>query len=193
MNAGRLGPLSRATLAAMDEQIRHDQELGRGGIAWFASVTALREQVRAQLAALLGTTPERIALTFSTTDGCNIVLSGLDLTADDEVVTTDAEHPGLLAPLGASAARIRVAEVTKRPTADALDIVLAQVTPRTRLVALSHVLWTTGQVMPVHELKAETGLPILVDGAPSVGALPVEVGELDFYTVSRQKWLCGPE
>src|SRR5919199_3103110 len=177
----------------MDEQIRHDQEVGRGGIAWFGSVTALREQVRTQLAALLGTTPERIALTFSTTDGCNIVLTGLDLTADDEVVTTDAEHPGLLAPLGACAARIRVAEVTKRPTAEALEILLAEVTPRTRLIALSHVLWTTGQVMPVHELKAETGLPLLVDGAQSVAAIPVELGELDFYTASTQKWPCGPE
>jgi L-cysteine/cystine lyase len=156
-------------------------------------VTALREEVRTKLAALLGTTPDRIALTFSTTDGCNIVLSGLDLTADDEVVTTDAEHPGLLAPLGACAARIRVAEVTKRPTAEALDVLLAQVTPRTRLIALSHVLWTTGQVMPVHELKAETGLPVLVDGAQSVAAIPVELGELDFYTVSSQKWPCGPE
>ena len=193
MNAGTMGPLSRATLAAMDERVRHDQELGRGGNVWFASVTALREQVRAQLATLLGTTPDQVALTFSTTDGCNIVLSGLDLTGDDEVITTDAEHPGLLAPLGASPARIRVAEVTKRPTAEALEALLAQVTPRTRLIALSHVLWTTGQVMPVHELKAETGLPVLVDGAQSVGAIPVELGELDFYTVSAQKWPCGPE
>jgi L-cysteine/cystine lyase len=193
MNAGTMGPLARGTLAAMDERIRHDQELGRGGSAWFEGVMELREQVRAQLAALLGAEPERVALTFSTTDGCNIVLSGLDLTAEDEVVTTDAEHPGLLAPLGASAARIRVAEVTKRPTADALEIVLAQVTPRTRLVALSHVLWTTGQVMPVHEVKAATGLPVLIDGAQSVGAIPVELGELDFYTVSAQKWPCGPE
>jgi L-cysteine/cystine lyase len=55
------------------------------------------------------------------------------------------------------------------------------------------VLWTTGQLVPVHELKRETGLPVLVDGAQSVGAIPVDVGELDFYTVSGQKWLCGPE
>jgi L-cysteine/cystine lyase len=47
--------------------------------------------------------------------------------------------------------------------------------------------------MPVYELRASTGLPVLVDGAQSVGAIPVEVGELDFYTVSGQKWLCGPE
>jgi len=86
-----------------------------------------------------------------------------------------------------------VAEVAAWPTTEALDRILAAVTPRTRLLALSHVLWTTGQVMPVHELRASTGLPVLVDGAQSVGAIPVEVGELDFYTVSGQKWLCGPE
>jgi L-cysteine/cystine lyase len=55
------------------------------------------------------------------------------------------------------------------------------------------VLWTTGQVMPVHDLKRESGLPVLVDGAQSAGAVAVEVGELDYYTVSCQKWLCGPE
>jgi L-cysteine/cystine lyase len=45
----------------------------------------------------------------------------------------------------------------------------------------------------VHALKERTGLPILVDGAQSAGAIPVDVGSLDFYTVSGQKWLCGPD
>jgi L-cysteine/cystine lyase len=95
--------------------------------------------------------------------------------------------------LHASGATVRVAEVTTRPTGDAFDAIKAQVTPRTRLLALSHVIWTTGQVMPVHELRSETGLPVLVDGAQSVGAIPLDVRDLDFYTVSCQKWLCGPE
>jgi L-cysteine/cystine lyase len=193
LNAGTLGPLSRATIAAMEKRDRFDHELGRGGKVWFESVLELRERVRERLAVAIGAAPEQIALTRATTDGCNIVLSGLDLGPEDEVVTTDSEHPGLLAPLGASGARVRVAEVATRPTAEALDALLGAATPRTKLFALSHVLWTTGQVMPVHELKAATGLPVLVDGAQSVGAIPVEVGELDFYTVSCQKWLCGPE
>jgi L-cysteine/cystine lyase len=193
LNAGTLGPLARATIDAMHERDRFDHEHGRGGKPWFESVLALRERVRERLAALIGATPERLALTSSTTDGCNIVLSGFGLQPGDEVVTTDSEHPGLLAPLHASGAGVRIAEVTTRPTSDALDAVLELVSARTRLVALSHVIWTTGQVMPVHELKRETGLPILVDGAQSVGAIPVDVGELDFYTVSCQKWLCGPE
>jgi L-cysteine/cystine lyase len=193
LNAGSLGPMSRATIDAMEERNRFDHEQGRGGKAWIESMLALRVRVREKLAAAIGAPPDRLALTSSTTDGCNIVLAGFGLRTDDEVVTTDAEHPGLLLPLHASGAQVRVAEVTTKVTAEALSAILGQVTPRTRLLALSHVLWTTGQVMPVHELKRETGLPILVDGAQSVGAVPVEVGELDFYTVSCQKWLCGPE
>jgi L-cysteine/cystine lyase len=193
LNAGSLGPLSRPTLTAMEERLRFDQEQGRGGHGWFTTVLELRTRVREELARLIGASPTQMALTDSTTDGCNIVLSGLELGPDDEVLTTDSEHPGLLLPLHVSGARVRVAEVAARPTANALQAILSCVTPRTRLLALSHVLWTTGQVMPLRELKRETGLPILVDGAQSVGTIPVEVGELDYYTVSCQKWLCGPE
>ena len=97
------------------------------------------------------------------------MLAGLDLRPEDEVVTTDAEHPGLLGPLHASGARVRVVEVGARPAAEALDRLAGAVSPRTKLLALSHVLWTTGQAMPVHELRKQTGLPVLVE----LGALDV--------------------
>ncbi len=193
LNAGSMGPLSRATAEAMIESARRDLEQGRGGKPYFEEMLRLREDVRGRIANLIAVEPERVALTSSTTDGCNVVLAGLDLGPDDEVVTTDAEHPGLLGPLNASGARVVVAPTTGRPAADALETILAAVTPRTRLVALSHVAWTTGQIFPVRELKAETGLPVLVDGAQAVGAIPVEAGDVDFYTVSCQKWLCGPD
>ena len=137
--------------------------------------------------------PENVALTTSTTDGCALVLAGLALGAEDEIVTTDVEHFGLLGPLGVSEAQVRVARVRDRPAAEAFDAIRAEVGPRTRLLALSHVVWTTGHVLPVRELKEETGLPMLVDGAQSVGAIPVRVEGFDFYTVSGQKWLCGPD
>jgi L-cysteine/cystine lyase len=193
LNAGSLGPLARPTLEAFAERARFDQEHGRGGRAWFEDTLALRGRIRERLARLIEAPTERVALTSSTTDGCNIVVAGLDLGPDDEIVTTDSEHPGLLLPLHVSGARVRLAEVAARPTAAALDAILSCVTPHTRLLALSHVLWTTGQVMPVHELKRESGLPVLVDGAQSVGAIPAAVGKLDYYTVSCQKWLCGPD
>ena len=193
LNAGTLGPLARSTLAAMEERSRFDQEHGRGGKVWYESVLALRQRVRERLAALIDAPPDRLALTSSTTDGCNIVVSGLRLGPEDEVVTTDSEHPGLLLPLSVAGVRVRVAEVAGRPTENALGTILSCITPRTKLIALSHVLWTTGQLMPVHELKREAGVPVLVDGAQAAGAIPVSVGELDYYTVSCQKWLCGPE
>jgi L-cysteine/cystine lyase len=193
LNAGTLGPLAQPTLDAMAERARYDQDQGRGGRAWFESMLDLRAGVRAKVAALIGTQPESLALTSSTTDGCNIVVAGLGLKPGDEVVTTNSEHPGLLLPLAVSGATVRVADVANRPTAEAVERIASLVGPKTRLLALSHVLWTTGQVMPVQELKRETGLPVLVDGAQSAGAIRVDVGDVDYYTVSGQKWLCGPE
>jgi L-cysteine/cystine lyase len=186
LQAGSVGPLSRATLAAMADDDAVSVAEGRGSLARFERVLALREEMRARLAALVAVEPGQVALTASTTDGCNIVLAGLDLGPEDEVVTTTDEHFGLIGPLHASRARIVVVEPDP-------ERIVGVVTPRTRLLALSHVLWTTGQVLPVHELRERTGLPILVDGAQSVGAIAVDARGLDFYTISGQKWLCGPE
>jgi L-cysteine/cystine lyase len=193
LNAGTLGPLAQPTLDAMEERARFDLEHGRGGRVWFDGILELRARVREKVARLIGADAQSLALTSSTTDGCNIVVAGLGLTPDDEVVTTNAEHPGLLLPLNVSGARVVVADVAGHPTAEAFERIASCITPRTRLLALSHVLWTTGQVMPIRELKRQTGLPLLVDGAQSVGTIPVDVGEADYYTVSGQKWLCGPE
>jgi len=186
LQAGSVGPLARATVGAMHFEEEHGLHDGRGSGAQFERILALREELRGDIAALVGVDAELVALTASTTDGCNIVLAGLDLAPDDEVVTTTDEHFGLLGPLHASGAKVVVADPDP-------ERVLAAVTPRTRLLALSHVLWTTGQVLPVRELKEETGLPILVDGAQSIGAIPVDLTALDYYTISGQKWLCGPE
>lgn len=186
LNAGTFGPLARETADAMAAEGRRDLELGRLGKEWFERVLALREEARTELGALVGVGPERVALTSSTTDGCNIVLAGLGLTPEDEILTTTDEHFGLLGPLHASGARIVV-------TAPDPDAILAAVTPRTRLLALSHVLWTTGAVLPVEELKARSGVPVLVDGAQSAGAMAVDASSADFYTLSGQKWLCGPD
>jgi L-cysteine/cystine lyase len=193
LNAGTFGPLARATADAIAEQLRHDVEYGRGGKPYIDDMLAARTALRSLLAELLATTPEHVALTSSTTDGCNIVLGGLDLQPDDEIVTTDAEHFGLAGPVFASGTTVRVARVQQLGPEEALEAIVAQITPRTRMVAVSHVLWTTGVALDVHALKERTGVPILVDGAQSAGAIPVYVGSLDYYTVSGQKWLCGPD
>jgi selenocysteine lyase/cysteine desulfurase len=186
LNAGTFGPLAQPTVEAMRAALAFDFEHGRSGMPYFEHAMGLRGDVRASLAGLVSTDASHIALTSSTTEGCNIVLAGLALGPGDEIVTTTDEHPGLLLPLGVSAASIVV--VPPDP-----DAILAAVTPRTRLLALSQVLWTTGAELPVLELREASGVPILVDGAQSVGAIPVDAAGLDFLTISGQKWLCGPD
>jgi len=96
LNAGTFGPLARPTAAAVQEQLDADLAEGRFGKEYFERMLDLRKQARVVLAGLVGAEPEQIALTGSTTDGCNIVLAGLDLQPEDEIVTTTEEHFGLL-------------------------------------------------------------------------------------------------
>ena len=193
LNAGTNGPLARRTVEAMVAQEQADLESGRGGPEYFERALALREQVREQLAAAVGVPVETLSLATSTTNGCNIVLAGLGLGPDDEVVTTDGEHFGLLGALAASPARVRVAEVRELPPEESLEVLLGEVTQKTRLLALSHVCWVSGNRFPVEELRKATGLPLLVDGAQSVGAIPFDATQFDYYAFSCQKWLCGPD
>jgi L-cysteine/cystine lyase len=193
LNAGTNGPLARATVEAMRDWNRSDLEQGRGGKTYFEAVVALREQGRKALAAALEVPPDNVALVSSTTNACNIALAGLGLTADDEIVTTDVEHFGLLGPLLASPANVRVAHVRDAPAEEAPGLVCEQITSRTKLIALSHVSWLIGNSLGPGELRRRTELPILLDGAQSAGAIRTEAAEFDFYTVSGQKWLCGPD
>ena len=115
-----------------------------------------------------------------------MVVTGLGLDENDEIVTTDQEHFGLLGQLHGSGARLVLAEADE-------EALLAAVTPRTRLIAVSHVLWTTGRRLDLARLRRPDGPLLLVDGAQSAGAIPVDLTGADFYTVSAQKWLCGPD
>ena len=193
LNAGTNGPLAQGTTEAMVAQALLDLAEGRAGAGYHARARELRERVRGKLAALIRVPAENVALTTSTTNGCNIVLAGLGLGPDDEVVTTDEEHFGLLGPLHTSGVRVRVAATRGVEPPQALDRLRAEIGAKTRLLALSHVSWMTGNLLPVAELQSETGLPLLVDGAQSGGAIEVDATPYDFYTVSGQKWPCGPD
>ena len=186
LNAGTFGPLARPVAEALVAGVERDLAHGRTGPSYFEETLALRGELRGAFARLVGAAPEQVALTASTSEGCATVVRGLRLEPQDEIVTTTDEHFGLLGPLGASAARVVV--VAPDP-----EQMLAAVTPRTRLIATSQVLWTTGAVLPLAELRERSGVPVLADGAQSVGAIPSDAAGLDFLTISGQKWLGGPD
>jgi selenocysteine lyase/cysteine desulfurase len=188
LNAGTTGPLPAVIADVVAERTSVEVGHGRVGRDYMESLFDLRARHRAGYARVLCADPSHVALTGSTTDGCNTILSGLDLGPGDRVLTSDEEHPGLLAPLGRL--RARGIEVQVAPFASIAEAV----TPQTRLVACSHVSWVNGQVVDYEALTA-TGVPFLLDGAQGIGAVPTDVSALGcaFYAGSGQKWLCGPE
>jgi len=189
LNAGTDGPIPGSAAQAARDRIEYELASGRSGKPHFEGLMQLNARRRELLAELLHCDAGEVALTHSTTDGVNVVLSGLDLKEGDEVVTSDEEHPGLLAPLAAARRRVGI-EIRQAPFAELANAV----TSRTRLVATSHVSWVNGRVVDGEALKA-TGVPLLLDGAQGIGAVPVPVKELGchFYAASGQKWLCGPD
>lgn len=189
LNAGTEGPVPRRASQEVRERMELDLTRGRCGRPYIDELMGMASRLRSGYAHLLGCDEADIALTGSTTDGVNTVVAGLDLRPGDEILTTDQEHPGLLAPLGRARLQHRVS-VRVVPFGE----LPGEVTGSTRLVACSHVSWVNGSVMDVPALRA-TGVPVLLDAAQALGAIPVDVGELgcDFYAASGQKWLCGPE
>jgi L-cysteine/cystine lyase len=189
LNAGTEGPLPRAAAEVVHQRIDLEVDGGRCGRPYFEETMSLRDRVRAAYAGVLGGDASEVALTGSTTDGVNTVIGGLDLRPGDEILTSDQEHPGLLAPL-ARARRRHGISIRVVPFASVADAV----SDATSLIAVSHVSWVGGEVADVPALVA-TGIPVLLDAAQALGAIPLDVKALgvDFYAGSGQKWLCGPE
>jgi selenocysteine lyase/cysteine desulfurase len=189
LNSGTDGPVPRRGYEAAQDWLRAELEEGRAGRAHFDRMLGTRAALRERLAETLGCSPSDVALTGSTTDGMATALYSLPLGPGDEVLTSDVEHPGLLAPLE-GARRRNGFDVRFAP----FDELAASVTSRTRLVACSHVSWADGRVVDVEALRA-TGVRMVFDGAQGLGAVDFDVAELgcDFYAASGQKWLCGPD
>ena len=189
LNSGTQGPTPDRGAGAAVAEIERERVEGRGNANHFGSLMATGERLRELAAGVLACSTEEVALTGSTTDGMNAALSALDLGPGDEVVTSDEEHPGLLAPLAVGSAR-RGYDVRVAPFAEVANAI----GPRTKLVACSHVSWVNGQVVDTAALAAADPL-VLLDGAQGLGAIPTPMAELgcDFYGAAGQKWLCGPD
>jgi L-cysteine/cystine lyase len=219
-NYGGQGPLPSPSLEAIVATWRSIQELGPFTTAMWPVLEAENSRLRQQLAQWCGAPPSRLALTENVTMGCVLPLWGLPWQAGDAVLIGDGEHDGVVAacrelarrfslrlqtlPLGTLGEPVDVAPrgggLPATPEEQVLAVLERALSADTRLVVLSHLLWKTGQRMPIgaiaQRLASHPRRPwLLVDGAQSFGSLPVapEAAQADIYAFTGHKWCCGPE
>ena len=196
LNNGTLGPSPRIVVDAVTEHTRRVASTYPPGIAW--------DDLKASISALTGGDPEGFVFPRNTTEGMSFVANGLELESGDDVVTTDHEHIGGLEPWKLATTR-RGASLTVAslpvPGTSASDLAASvwdAVSPRTRVVSVSHMTFTTGTVLPVAELArrcVDAGIVFCVDGAHPPGMLRLDLHELggDFYASSPHKWMLAPQ
>jgi L-cysteine/cystine lyase len=202
-NYGGQGPMPQQAIAAIQQSQAYVQQQGpfSGSVnAWIAQEGV---QMREAIAIELNAPVETIALTEDVSVGCNIALWGIDWQPGDHLLLSDCEHPGIIAATYELRRRFGI-EVSTCPLmatlnqGDPVAIVAQHLRPTTRLLVVSHILWNTGQVLPLAEMVAachhhSPSVPVLVDAAQSVGVLPLNLTELeaDFYAFTGHKWWCG--
>lgn len=190
LNAGTCGPTPTAAAEAMQQAIASGTADGRT-LAYYDRLAELCARARAHWGALLHAAPQEVALTAGATDGIARVLAMRAWQPGEVVLISDEEHPGVTGPVGALRRRFGV-EVRVAPW----DELAQAVDERVALVITSHVGWLSGRVMDLPAVGA-AGAPVLVDGAQSAGAIPVDLGALRAagvvgYAAPGQKWTCGP-
>ena len=212
-NYGGQGPLPTPSLEAINASWRRIQELGPFTADVWPYISAEVNKTRGRLARLCNVPAHRLALSENVTSGCVLPLWGLPLDHGDHILISDCEHPGVVAACHELARRRQLQVHTlpvkqcrlgrdqqARTDHDVLSAIEQQLTSRTRLVVLSHLLWNTGQQMPIAavaaRLQQHPAQPyLLVDAAQSIGQIPVaEAAQAaDIYAFTGHKWACGPE
>jgi len=202
LNAANLCPSSAPVLETLykvtkdmdqDPSMENRAKLGDG-----------RENTRKLLADFLRVTPEEIVITRNTSESNNLVSTGLDLKAGDEVLLTADNHPSNHTAWQEKAKRFGFT-VKDIPTPNPhpgfqyyVDAFTKAITPRTKVIAFTHLTSTVGDLFPAKELcrlARERGILTLVDGAQTFGLLDVDLSDIqpDFYSGSAHKWPCGPK
>ena len=209
-NYGGQGPLPSPSLEAITASWTRIQELGPFTADVWPYIAKEVNSTRRLLAQCCGVPPHRLALTENVTSGCVLPLWGLPFAKGDRLLIGDCEHPGVVSACVELARRQNLA-IDVLPVkhlrgdqaqcdAAVVEAIAQPLTPRTCLVVLSHLLWNTGQVMPIaavaHQLNQHPQQPfLLVDAAQSFGQIPVEeaAAAADIYAFTGHKWACGPE
>ena len=203
MNTGWSGPPPRRVAQAMKDRI--DLELEQGPIMpeVLEAGREIQAQAREAAARIFNATVDEVLVTRNTTEGLNIVLSGLDWNQGDEIIIYDMEHGSVIAPAQLIGQRygvnVKVVDLDVQDTSEAIVTKIeAAFTPKTRMVFISHILYATGRRMPAEEigkLTKDRGILFMLDGAQSGGHIQLDMARspFDFYSIPGQKWLLGYE
>jgi len=203
MNTGFTGPSPEPVVRRVRAVLENESSVGPASVEGLAQSRRIAEEAREALAALLKADPDEVTITHGTTEGLHVVIYGLDWQPGDEFVTCTLEHPALATPAAVLEERYGVAvrRVDIAPnagSAEAIEAIASAITPRTKLVALSHVQFSCGLKLPAKQLvdaAHRAGTLIALDGAQTGGQLALDLHALDvdFYSISGQKWCLGPQ
>ena len=207
-NNGTLGPMPNSTLNAITDNLRynavHAAETDyKGNGPQLLTGYFKYEDTRKRIGALINAAYDEIALTQNATFGMNYVANGLDLRKGDEIINTNQEHGGgfaawqLLAKRRGCGYKQAVMPVPANDPQQIVEAIFKEVTPRTKVIAIPHIVSVYGVVMPVKEICArarEKGIFTIIDGAQAVGQVKVDVRDIgcDAYYSSLHKWLLAP-
>lgn len=159
---------------------------------------------RSAMAELLGTAPDNVVGQMNATYALNVVIQSLDLKPGDEILTTDHEYAALektwayvCRKTGAKIVPVTV-PMPLASTAAFTQALLGGITPRTRVLFLSHITSATALVFPIEAAVAEArkrGIYTVIDGAHTPGHIPLNLDALgaDFYAGNCHKWLMAPK
>ena len=204
LNTGFTGPSPSPVVERIHEVLQQEAAVGGASPEGLQLARAIGREAQEAVAGLLNVDAADVLITHGTTEGLHVVIYGMSWKPGDELVTCDLEHPALATPasvleqrFGVIARRVQV-PANASNAAEVIEPIVAAITPRTRLVALSHVQFSCGLRLPLREIAAaahRAGVPVAVDGAQSGGQLAVDVPDLgvDYYSISGQKWLLGPQ
>ncbi len=162
------------------------------------------EAIRAGLADLFGCDADEIAITRNASESLQILLLGINLRSDDEVIATSQDYPRMLTALRQrelrEGPRLNLVKIPIAPknTDEIVAAIESAITPRTKLILISHMINMTGQIMPVRkicEMARSRGIETVVDGAHSFAQLDFKRDDLqcDYFGSSLHKWLFAPK
>lgn len=200
MNNGTAGPMPKPVFNTLmhyfEMQVTNPYNV-------YAYLPRKKAEVRMKLARYIGCSEDEVVFSRNTTEGMNFVAAGLDMKEGDEVLMSNHEHPGGIHPWKLKAARygIKIKEVKFGVPPKSVDEIVETfkkgITPKTKIISVSHTVYKTGLIAPMKELSDlahENGLILLADSAHGIGMLDLNMKKLgiDFWASSPYKWMGAP-